>query len=326
MSVDHQIPTSPFAMPEAPPPEDGERWLLPPPESEQSLTEPSAPPRFAALKAPAWLASRWSWVALGFVALVLCETVLGGVLQYRSQQVLARQFADELSVAAGAAGSSDLTPVPAVPPAMGAPVATLKIPAIGLEQTVVEGQSTPILQTGPGHVPGTPLPGQAGNSAIVGRRATFGAPFADLTSLKPGDAIEVTTVMGTSRYVVREAGVPDSDPFEASTGSVISLVTSNPAFVAAGDYVVTADLQGAPLPPSPQNPRTWESARAGDFSHWAEAVVWSLVLALVCCAAWMVAKRRLVPPPVLWLLAMPTAVAVMLLVVRAVDAFFPATL
>jgi sortase (surface protein transpeptidase) len=46
------------------------------------------------------------------------------------------------------------------------------------------------------------LPGQAGESTILGRRTSFGAPFFSIGSLKPGDLIKVVTVEGPSTYKV----------------------------------------------------------------------------------------------------------------------------
>src|SRR5215470_2273879 len=69
--------------------------------------------------------------------------------------------------------------------APGTPVAVLNIPAIGLNAVVLEGTSGQVLESGPGHFRLTSLPGQAGISEIMGRRATYGAPFARISSLSP---------------------------------------------------------------------------------------------------------------------------------------------
>ena len=137
---------------------------------------------------------------LAVVGFLVAETAAGAVLQTRSQHTLANQFAETLARAAGAAGAGDLSPLPVDPPTVGEAVAIIKIPTIGLEQVVVEGQDTASLQHGPGHVPGTSLPGQPGNAAVVGRRTTFGAPFRNLNQLSQGDDVTVTTVEGTATY------------------------------------------------------------------------------------------------------------------------------
>ncbi len=69
-------------------------------------------------------------------------------------------------------------------PAEGDPVGEIRIPAIGLDQVVVEGTNTNDLRQGPGHYIGTPLPGQGGNAAIAGHRTTYGHPFYNLDGVQ----------------------------------------------------------------------------------------------------------------------------------------------
>jgi sortase A len=86
----------------------------------------------------------------------------------------------------------------------GRPFAMLRIPALGRDWkfAVVEGTSLAQLATGPGHVTGTALPGQAGNFAVAAHDITAGNPFLHLRSLRPGDAIYVTTRYGSYKYLV----------------------------------------------------------------------------------------------------------------------------
>jgi sortase A len=86
----------------------------------------------------------------------------------------------------------------------GRPFAMLRIPALGRDWgfAVVEGASLAQLATGPGHVTGTALPGQAGNFAVAAHDITAGNPFLHLRSLSPGDAIYVTTRYGSYKYLV----------------------------------------------------------------------------------------------------------------------------
>jgi sortase A len=86
----------------------------------------------------------------------------------------------------------------------GRPFAMLRIPALGRDWkfAVIEGASLAQLATGPGHVTGTALPGQAGNFAVAAHDITAGNPFLHLASLRPGDAIYVTTRYGSYKYLV----------------------------------------------------------------------------------------------------------------------------
>ena len=76
------------------------------------------------------------------------------------------------------------------------------IKKIGVNWAVVEGVQLTDIAKGPGHYPGTPLPGQIGNAAIAGHRTTHGAPFYRVDELVPGDQIVVKTLAGTYTYVV----------------------------------------------------------------------------------------------------------------------------
>ncbi|MGI8407487.1 MAG: sortase [Actinomycetota bacterium] len=73
---------------------------------------------------------------------------------------------------------------------------SLEIPAVGLDVPFREGVFDAVVAQGPGHWPGTPLPGAAGNSVFAGHRTTYTKPFADLDLLQKGDAIRVTVGKG----------------------------------------------------------------------------------------------------------------------------------
>ena len=126
-------------------------------------------------------------IALGFVVYLYG---LSGVQEARSQALLYQRLQTELAEIGG-------FDAPLGPTAAGSPIAILDIPSIGIhDMVVVEGTSPENLTLGPGHRRDTPYPGQAGVSQIFGRRATFGAPFARLAELRPGDFIETITGQG----------------------------------------------------------------------------------------------------------------------------------
>lgn len=74
------------------------------------------------------------------------------------------------------------------------PVARLSVPALGIERYVLAGADGSALAFGPGHVSGTPIPGEAGNSVVGGHRDTH---LAFLRLLRPGDLLEVERADGT---------------------------------------------------------------------------------------------------------------------------------
>lgn len=102
------------------------------------------------------------------------------------------------------------------------PLTRIMIPAMGTDTIVVEGTSAKALNTGAGHYPNTPLPGEPGNVAIAGHRTTYGKPFANLEILKEGDKVILET------------------PFAKHTYEVISGFGGhkNPWVVAANDWTV----------------------------------------------------------------------------------------
>ncbi len=110
---------------------------------------------------------------------------------------------------------------------------------------IVEGTGEGQLQEGPGHYPGTPLPGEVGNAAIAGHRTTYGAPFYNLDGLKPGDAINVETPQGLFQYVVVLAKIvqpTDTSVLQTSVLPELTLTTCNPRYSASQRLVVQALL------------------------------------------------------------------------------------
>lgn len=76
----------------------------------------------------------------------------------------------------------------------GRPLGGIAIPSLGLDVAYAGGVHDAVVEQGPGHWPGTPLPGTAGNAVLSGHRTTFTKPFADLDQLVAGD--EITTTLG----------------------------------------------------------------------------------------------------------------------------------
>lgn len=128
-------------------------------------------------------------------------------------------------------------------------MARVRIPRIGVDKIVVEGVGTEDLKRGPGHYPGTPLPGQLGNAAIAGHRTTYGAPFGDLDELVEGDAIIVETLAGSFRYLVETSIVVSPDQTEVldpTPTAHLTLTTCHPRFSARQRLVVRAALDTTP--------------------------------------------------------------------------------
>lgn len=80
------------------------------------------------------------------------------------------------------------------PWAIGSPIARLTIPVLGLDEIVIEGVGDEELNVGPGHLPGSVLPGERGNAVISAHRDRH---FSSIGSLKVGD--EITTETASAR-------------------------------------------------------------------------------------------------------------------------------
>jgi sortase A len=134
-------------------------------------------------------------------------------------------------------------------PEPGEELAFLRIPKIDVEEVVFEGVDTETLRKGPGHMPGTPIPGQPGNAVISGHRTTYGRPFFDVDQLEPGDRIEVETAIGTHVYEVRESLIVQPGDVwvtDARPGGWITLTTCNPKFSARERLIVWAEMVSGP--------------------------------------------------------------------------------
>jgi len=165
---------------------------------------------------------QWILLVLAGIALWLFVFALGlsQLQQQHNQHTLYATYREQLAKATAPVGGVMRE---------GAAVAMLDAPAAGLHgSVVVEGSTSADLRSGPGHQPGTPLPGQAGVAVIMGRSASYGGPFARITALRPGDVIVVTTGQGIFRYLVEDVREP-GDPFPKALsvgGSQLTLVTS----------------------------------------------------------------------------------------------------
>ena len=75
----------------------------------------------------------------------------------------------------------------------------IEIPKIGLKATMLEGIRLTTLDRGPGHWPGTAMPGSPGNVVVAGHRTSHSKPFRHIDALAPGD--EVIFSMPNGRFV-----------------------------------------------------------------------------------------------------------------------------
>ena len=82
---------------------------------------------------------------------------------------------------------------------------TIEIPKIGVTKSFYEGITLTTLNKGPGHWPGTAMPGKQGNVVVAGHRVSHDKPFRNLDKLVEGDDVILTT--GDGRFVYKVTGV-----------------------------------------------------------------------------------------------------------------------
>ena len=154
-------------------------------------------------------------------------------------------------------GSEEILPL--LYPEGGEAVARIVIPAIKMDEIVVEGTDVDALRKGPGHYSWTPMPGQPGNASIAGHRTTYGAPFANIGNLRPGDRITVQTAQGEFVYEVLAQDSPTKgylivspdrvDLLRDKGSNLLTLTSCHPRFSNRQRIVVQAKLLGDPVVP-----------------------------------------------------------------------------
>ncbi|GAA4054179.1 class E sortase [Nonomuraea soli] len=142
-------------------------------------------------------------ITAGLVLLLFCAYLLWGTSSYTLRHQASLQ--EELKAAPQKKEKEKLK--------IGKAVALLRIPRLGrdYQYAVVEGVDHENLKRGPGHYPGTALPGEVGNFVLSGHRTTYAAPFNRIDELERDD--EIVVEAREARYVYRvtsqEVVMPD---------------------------------------------------------------------------------------------------------------------
>jgi sortase A len=219
----------------------------------------------------------------------------------------------------------DKPSLPPPTPAEGEVEGIITIPKIGLNMAFVEGTSRDDLKKGPGHYPGTPLPGTIGNAGIAGHRTTYLHPFWGLDNLHPGDDIIIHNAVGgvfdyqmTQQLIVKptDVWVVDNTP-----DAQLTLTACNPKGSAAERIVIKAKLvlnkSSKPTKPKPVKPGTGKSRStqaglaeglSGQTRSLVPSIIFGIVAALVGVAWWWSFRRW--RHPFTWLIGvMPFLIA-----------------
>jgi sortase A len=166
---------------------------------------------------------RWFLIATGTIALAYVGFTL---LDARLYQISAKQSLESQIQAESEHQTSG--PRPAVK--KGDVLGRMDIPRLGVSVAVIQGTSSRMLRLGAGHIEGTPLPGDPGNSGIAGHRDTF---FRGLKDIRKDDEIQFQTATGLFHYQVDWAKVVasnDTSVLAPSTEAALTLVTCYPFY------------------------------------------------------------------------------------------------
>jgi sortase A len=191
---------------------------------------------------------RRRFVSYGLMAGGLALFFLGAreFLESRAGQAEAQRQFDNIESAKPSPFPADAGISKQTAPALGAAVAKLIIPRLNAELYVVEGDGASELRRGPGHMAGTPMPGQDGNCIIAGHRDTH---FRVLKDIRKGDAIVLQTGAGQYTYRVSETQVvlpSNTASLRPTQDAELHLITCYPFYYlgsAPQRFVVQAKLQ-----------------------------------------------------------------------------------
>ena len=210
-------------------------------------------------------------ILAALIIVVLVSGVVVAVDQNGSTRAVASAAPASASELSSEAVVADL-PVPsttatsAAPPAAAAPrtkpvappvneraktpivkIGEIRIPKIGLVHPVFEGVTLTVIDHGPGHWPGSAVPGQLGNAVFAGHRVTHSHPFRNADKLVAGDEIIFVMPDGTYTYkMTKQEIVKPTDTWivNPTPTATLTLFACHPPGSAAKRIVIRADFVG----------------------------------------------------------------------------------
>jgi sortase A len=122
-------------------------------------------------------------------------------------------------------------------------IARLRIPALDVDEVVVNGTDADSLERGPGRYLGSAMPGEGELVYVAGHRTTYGAPFSDIDKLRKGDRVIVELPYATFEYAVTGHRIVTDDSLwvlRSKGYELLALQACHPRFFATHRYIAYA--------------------------------------------------------------------------------------
>jgi sortase A len=188
---------------------------------------------------------------LGYCGFALADA---WIFQRRANQDLDRLRVQRAAIRGRPQAQSSASPQARTTRTTAGLIGRIEIPRLRLSVVVVEGVGKTALRRAVGHIPGTALPGEAGNVGVAGHRDTFFRPLKDL---RIKDEIQFSTLQGDFKYEVESLRIvePANVGLLARSGeNVLTMVTCYPFYYvgpAPKRWIVTArQVSPETAPPS----------------------------------------------------------------------------
>lgn len=168
--------------------------------------------------------ARWLERTLLVVGLLLLGYYVYASVETYLYQAMENRELDAILSSAPAASS----PRPHRAPPPGSTLGRIEIPRLGVSAVIRAGSDARTLQLAVGHIPGTAVPGEAGNIGLAGHRDTF---FRRLADIRADDEIRIVTADGTFRFRVENTRIvapTDTWVLDPTRTAALTLVTCYP--------------------------------------------------------------------------------------------------
>lgn len=122
----------------------------------------------------------------------------------------------------------------------------IKIPAIGVNAPIVQGDGWEELKRGVGQHIGTADPGENGNLVLTGHNDIYGEVFRELNGLRVGDEVTVFTATTSYVYVITEKMIVAPtfvEVLEPTPDATLTLISCYPYRIDSQRIVVLAELK-----------------------------------------------------------------------------------